>query len=217
MASAMGVLVLLLVPTAQASTASFSGGTLTITAAPGEKNEDKAGITAGEGCKTVSAARVECGPHDPQSGHVDYGNFDAASVYLGDRDDKLAVYRSLLKTNAVDAGDGNDDVTVDGETNSVVVGGGEADRQQPGPAGPQQQVDPSGPPAAVANCWVPAVKNPKPARARQKIDAAGCKVKVKRDKHRRVKKGRAIRTAPGTGKVLAAGATVTIYVSKGKK
>ena len=67
------------------------------------------------------------------------------------------------------------------------------------------------------SCTVPKVARLKQAVAIRKVRVAGCKAKVKRVRHRKVKKGRAIRTAPGAAKVLTGGTTVTVYVSKGRR
>lgn len=110
-------------PAAHASTASFSGGTVTITAAPGEANDvwvygelsqygeisDTAGITPGPGCNAVSPTQVECGPE--QDGElVSYGNYDTVVADLGDGDDEFNATFSLLDEVDVKGGDGDDEL-----------------------------------------------------------------------------------------------------------
>lgn len=138
-AAGIGV-ILAAAPAAQASTASFSGGTVTVTAAPGEANAvwvygelsqyghiaDSAGITAGPGCNAVSATQVECGPQDDGGGGVTYGNYDTVVADLGDGDDELTVTFSMLDAVEVKGGDGDDELS-SGFADAAQLDGGAGD------------------------------------------------------------------------------------------
>ncbi len=67
-----------------------------------------------------------------------------------------------------------------------------------------------------AGCKVPKVKKgAKLKQAKRKLKQAGCATK-KRKLRSRVKRGRVVKVAPRSGKRVAAGRKVTIYVSKGR-
>jgi hypothetical protein len=126
-------------PAAQASTASYSNGTVTIVAAPGETNDvwiygelsqygeisDTAGITAGPGCNAISPTQVECGP-EQDGDFVTYGNYDAVAADLGDGDDKFSATYSLLGKVDVRGGEGRDELS-SGFSDVAVLDGGPGD------------------------------------------------------------------------------------------
>ena len=144
-------------PAAHASTASFSSGTVTVTAAPGERNvvwvygelsqqgqiSDTAGITAGPGCNAVSSTQVECGPRDDGAGGVTYGNYDTVAADLGDGDDEFYATHTLLGKVDVKGGDGADKLStgyadvglLDGGSGDDVLDGADGDDQLSGGAG----------------------------------------------------------------------------------
>jgi hypothetical protein len=91
-------------------------------------------------------------------------------------------------------------VTIDGAANDGRPG--EGDRLEAGPPGRQ----------ALRR---PKLAGLKLAAARRKLAKAGCKVKVRYAKSRRVRRGRVIKATAGAGKRLLRGARVTITVSRG--
>jgi hypothetical protein len=149
-------LVLAAAPAAHASTASFGNGTVTVTAAPGERNvvwvygelsqqgqiSDTAGITAGPGCNTVSPTQVECGPRD-DGGGVTYGHYDVVVADLGDGDDEFYAGYTLLGKVDVRGGDGGDKLSsgfadvalLDGGSGDDVLDGADGDDQLSGGPG----------------------------------------------------------------------------------
>ncbi len=111
-----------------ASTASLTGGVLTITAGPGETNavvvevvnasplnvSDAAGVTPGLGCEFRSATRVYCQTTTP-----------SIVVSLGDGDDTFTNSEASSYTTTVtaDGGPGNDTILAAGTSNHVLRGG----------------------------------------------------------------------------------------------
>lgn len=117
--------------TAGASTASLSGGVLTITAGPGETNavvvevvnaspitvSDTAGVTPGGGCEFLSATRVYCNASQQSPTSI--------VVSLGDGNDSFTNQEASSYTTSVnaDGGAGDDKIDASGTANHVVRGG----------------------------------------------------------------------------------------------
>jgi Ca2+-binding RTX toxin-like protein len=159
-AAVIGVLVLVLLPAAAAgSTASVSGGTLSIQG--GAENShltfggnadlqeyivDTAGLTAGAGCSQLEPTEVDC-PTDmytqiaidagPGDDYVALGwlIFEGATIHGGAGNDTL--YASSQK-DAVYGDDGNDDLN--GSSDSDSVDGGPGDDRVSGGGGDDQVV-----------------------------------------------------------------------------
>lgn len=173
----LGVLLLVGLPqAAHASTASVSGSTLTITAAPGEANDvllsfdgsvgDAAGITAGSGC----------GPWDESPTKVDCGvDFTAVVIDLGDGNDQ---YQNSLggrvATATVDGGAGDDVIfetattaaTIDGGDGDDTIDGGEGNDTIRGGAGNDQLSGRAGNDTIDGGAGVDAVNGDTPANPR---------------------------------------------------
>jgi hypothetical protein len=87
----------------------------------------------------------------------------------------------------------------------------------PGTQPPPETVQPSQTGESRAACVVPKVKGLAEKAAKRKLAAAGCKAKVKRVRHKKVKRGRVIKASAKPGSRLASGSLVTLTVSRGRR
>ncbi len=71
--------------------------------------------------------------------------------------------------------------------------------------------------AATRRCVVPKLRGLDAKRAKAKLRKAGCKARVRTIRSRRVRRGRVIRQSIRPGKRLAANASVTLTVSRGRR
>jgi hypothetical protein len=128
---------------ASASVASRSGGTITITANPGEANaikftsdccyyhakvEDSAGVTAAGECTQTSATEVDCGSTHPNP---------AVVVSLGDGNDSFTANDLFEVTSyTIDGGPGDDKIA--GSSSPDVMHGGDGNDTVEGSGGDDQ-------------------------------------------------------------------------------
>jgi Ca2+-binding RTX toxin-like protein len=134
------------------------------------------------------------------------------------------VYARDGEVDNIDCGVGTDTAIVDAID---VVAGCETVDKGPATGGPPGNTPPGNtPPGGNGNpgnpsakkCKVPKVKaKTKLTTVQKAVKKAGCKAKVVKQKHKKIKKGLVIKVSPKAGKTLTANATVKVYVSRGKK
>lgn len=131
------------------------------------------------------------------------------------------VYARDGEADSITCGPGTDRAIVDAiDTTSgcetVDVGTGGAGTPPDGGAG--NPPSSNGPAPGTRPCTVPKIKSgTKLSDARKKLTAAGCKAKLVRVRSKKYRKDRVVRLSKAKGKTVAAGKSVTIYVSKGAR
>jgi Ca2+-binding RTX toxin-like protein len=107
----------------------------------------------------------------------------------------------------------------DGDVDQIACGPGvdtvRADRQDVVGADCEKVVRGGSAPQGRA-CVVPQLRGLKLKAAKRRLATAGCKAKVRRAAHRKVKPGRVIKASAKAGKRLPRGAKVTLTVSRGR-
>jgi Ca2+-binding RTX toxin-like protein len=155
----------------------------------GGNNHDT--LTGGPGQDRIYGddADSTCGPN--QSCKLPFGN-DVIFARDGEVD-------------TIDCGIGEDRAVVD--TNDVVAANCEKVEK---PAESETTTEQEG-------CRVPNVVNLKLKAALKKLRAAGCTVKTKRVKHKKIRKGRVVKTSRKAGAIVPKGKSVTAFVSRGRR
>ena len=126
------------------------------------------------------------------------------------------------EADSIDCGVGTDTARVDAIDTvagcETVDTGGSGGPGGPGPGGPGPGGPGPGGPETVDPCVVPRVKaKVKQSVAVRRVRAAGCKAKVVKTRSRTIKKGLVVKLSPRAGKQLKRGATVKVYVSRGRR